>query len=50
MKEKIYTNPYDAYLLMIGVAYIKMVETNSQIGKEEYQKVINTLMKEIKKI
>lgn len=41
------SNQYDAYLIMIGVAYIKMSETDSLSKKEAYQGVINALMREV---
>lgn len=41
---------YDAYLIMIGLAYVKMVELTSRSKKETYQKVIDSLMSEIAKV
>lgn len=41
---------YDTYLLMIGIAYVKLVETSDKDKRENYQKVIDTLYKAIKEI
>lgn len=41
---------YEAFLIIIGLAYIKMVEIPSEKRKEAFQKVIDSLMEEISKI
>lgn len=41
---------YDAYLIMIGVAYVKLVEAKSPEKKAAYQKVIDSLMKQMAKV
>jgi hypothetical protein len=41
---------YDAYLIMLGVAYIKMTEATSQAKKASYQEVIDSLMERMSNI
>lgn len=38
---------FEAYLVILGVAYVKQVEATSEEKKASYQKVIDSLMREM---
>ncbi len=50
MNWKKRSKKYDAILIMVGVAYLKMTEAQDKNVKESYQELMDYLLKEIKEI